>query len=261
MGLRLGKNHRHPRPRLLQLHPENRLLHPEHILEKMRQRIECLLLCRIGAILVIYHRRQEPRRRFHFHRLALIPGKHRIARRPCAVALLGPPSQSPPRTRRMHRRPQSLRQAPMVRPRLHTGTQPIQIPLDRVRPLFKLPFLAWLALAHHFRPPKHLRLLPARPQFMPHPEIFKPLQNQQKTSPFLLRQPAKPGQIFPPAPACLARHRRIHGGKIVIKGHFVNPNLLFMRIFVQMNRGWDNLSQSVDAATCPDPSLESPGQI
>jgi len=114
---------------------------PHTCLKKKHQRIERLLLRRIGAVLIDHHRRQKPRCGFDPHHLTLPAGKHRIARRPSAIALFGPPRQSPPRTRGMHRRPHPFRQAPMIRPRLRTRTQPIQIPLDGRAPLLQLPAL------------------------------------------------------------------------------------------------------------------------
>jgi hypothetical protein len=45
---------------------------------------------------------------------------------------------------------------------------------------------------------------------MPQPEILKPLQKDQKTGPFLIRQATEFRQILPPAPANLEGRRRAH---------------------------------------------------
>ena len=68
---------------------------PQHVLEEKRHRVERLLLGRISAVLVLDHRGQKPRGGLHLHHLALLTRKHRIARRPCAVTLLGPLAPSP----------------------------------------------------------------------------------------------------------------------------------------------------------------------
>ena len=69
-------------------------------------------------------------------------------------------------------------------------------PVARVR-VDDLP--AGLRFSRRSLPPR------ARFQFVPQPEIFKPLQSKQKSIPIRIREPPELPKVFSPAPACLYR--------------------------------------------------------
>ena len=125
LRLSLRQHHRNPRPRLAQFHVKNRVLHLTDMLEKERQGIERLLLCRkrpkacrpfgqersdvprrgeqaggacesISAVLILHHRFKKKARRSHSHQRPLIISKLRITRRPRPVAALRRQRQPPP---------------------------------------------------------------------------------------------------------------------------------------------------------------------
>ena len=63
------------------------------VTEEEGERIECLLLGRVGAILIFDDGRQKARGCIDVHDAAFVPGKVGVAGRPQTVGLLGPPSQ------------------------------------------------------------------------------------------------------------------------------------------------------------------------
>ena len=84
----------------------------------------------------------------------------------------------------------------MIRPRIHASFQPIQIPRDGIPPLLKLPLLPFPAFPLHVRLPKGLGRLPPGLRLMAQPEILEPLQNEQKSSPFPIRQAPESARSF-----------------------------------------------------------------
>ncbi len=84
------------------------------------------------------------------------------------------------------------------------------LPPERRAPLLQLPRLPHAALPQHLRTPERRSRLPPGLQFVPQPEVLKPLQQHQKSRTFPVRKPPKSSQILSPTPACLACHGRIH---------------------------------------------------
>jgi hypothetical protein len=125
----------------------------------------------------------------------------------------------------------------MIRPRLATSAEPVQIPLDRIPPLLQLPRLPLPSLPRHLGLPKHLRRLPTRGQFMPQPEVLKPFQHEQKTRPLPFCQAAEFRQIRPPTPACLANYRCAHGLHLVGSKSKVKPKMCSHEHFFSPSSG------------------------
>ena len=70
-------------------------------------------------------------------------------------------------------------------------------------PLLQLPLFPFHPVFCHFSPPKNRRRLPIRIEIIPHAEILKPFQYQQKASTFPFGQAPEPREVFSPAPTRL----------------------------------------------------------
>lgn len=71
----------------------------------------------------------------------------------------------------------------MIRPRFGTRAQPVQIPLNRVRPLGQLPLLPLAIYPDHFRLPECFGRIATGRQLVAQPEILEPFQQHQKSRP------------------------------------------------------------------------------